>query len=119
MWTKHAFGTCEPNPNGLEIEVGRRDFRRSGRVLLENAPVVAYFDPPYSFWRDGEAGRALDTLLQSMLISQGERFAHDLFFVVQAREAYEPPTGLGLQVSQRRYRGQIVSFLCPETGEQL
>lgn len=103
---------------GLKIEVGRRDFRRSGRILSENAPVVAYFDPPYSFWRDGAAGRELDTLLLATLVPHGDLQARDLVLVVQAREAYKPPDGLGLAVQQRRYRGQIVSFLGPDIGEQ-
>ncbi|MBX7058250.1 MAG: RsmD family RNA methyltransferase [Leptospirales bacterium] len=100
---------------GFPIEVHRRDFRRMAGPMLRARRIVAFLDPPYSFWDREGRSEAVDRLVYNLLHA-AESSAEWLWFIVHGPAPYRPPLLSGPTLSirsqeTRSYRKQQLTFL--------
>ncbi len=58
----------EMEKNHFQAKLHRRDFRRMAPLIGEHREVVAFLDPPYSFWDREDGSSAIDRLLEQLLL---------------------------------------------------
>jgi 16S rRNA G966 N2-methylase RsmD len=97
------------------LTIHKRDFRRMAPLLLEFPRVVAFLDPPYSFWEHDGSSPAVQRLVHNIL-NGTPAGPCDLRFIVHGRAFFQPDAraGEGMQIvasEERDYRGQRLTFL--------
>lgn len=97
------------------LTIHKRDFRRMAPLLLGFARVVAFLDPPYSFWEHDGSSPAVQRLVHNIL-NGTPAGACDLRFIVHGRAFFRPEASVGegmeiVYTEERDYRGQRLTFL--------
>jgi 16S rRNA G966 N2-methylase RsmD len=97
------------------LTIHKRDFRRMAPLLLEFPRVVAFLDPPYSFWEHDGASPSVQRLVHNIL-NGAPAGPCDLRFIVHGRAFFRPEesAGEGMHIvcsEERDYRGQKLTFL--------
>lgn len=92
-----------------DVELHRRDFRRSAALILSLPVVVAYLDLPYSFW-SGERCSPLESYFSDFWedLAKADPVPRTILFVIQGPAFFKvpgtPPEGFHLTVTERQYR---------------
>ncbi len=110
---RHLF--AEKQRWDYPLTIHKRDFRRMAPLLLEFPRVVAFLDPPYSFWEHDGASPSVQRLVHNIL-NGTPAGPCDLRFIVHGRAFFQPEAGVGegmeiVHTEERDYRGQRLTFL--------
>ncbi len=106
----------EVRKHGYEVELHRRDFRRSAGLILAQPVIVAYLDLPYSFWTDERCG-PLEGFFADFWedLAKADPGPRTILFVIQGPSFFKPPgsppAGFQLEVSERQYRRTHLTLL--------
>lgn len=99
-----------------DVELHRRDFRRSASLILAEPIVVAYLDLPYSFW-SGERCGPLEAFFSDFWedLAKADPVPRTILFVIQGpaffRPVGTPPEGFQMQITERQYRRTHLTLL--------